>query len=54
MLDDILDDFITPEHAAEAYGVVVVAADDGYGWTLDREATARRRDAMRRGQAARR
>ncbi|MDQ2803461.1 MAG: hydantoinase B/oxoprolinase family protein [Pseudomonadota bacterium] len=45
VLDDILDDYITPDHAAGVYGVVVVATDDGYGWALDREATARRRAA---------
>jgi len=35
VLDDILDGYITPAHAAEAYGVVVAAVDDGYGWALD-------------------
>ena len=40
VLDDILDGYITPEHAAEAYGVAVMAVDDGYGWALDVAGTA--------------
>jgi N-methylhydantoinase B len=39
VLDDVLDGFITPEHAREAYGVVLTPVDDGYGWALDRAAT---------------
>jgi len=40
VLDDILDGYITPEHAAAAYGVAVAAVDDGYGWALDPAGTA--------------
>ncbi len=47
VLDDILDDYITPEHAADAYGVVVMAVDDGYGWALDPAATTALRAEVR-------
>jgi len=47
VLDDILDGYITPDHAAEAYGVVVDAVDDGYGWALNLEKTRARRAARR-------
>ena len=40
VLDDILDGYITPEHAAHAYGVAVMEVDDGYGWALDAAGTA--------------
>ena len=39
VLEDVLDDFITPEHAREAYGVVLKVADNGYPWALDAAAT---------------
>lgn len=38
VLDDVLDGFIRPEHAAD-YGVVLKEVDDGYGWALDQAAT---------------
>ncbi len=47
VLDDILDEFVTPEHASEVYGVVVDAVDDGYGWAVNLAATAKRRAEMR-------
>ena len=47
VLDDVLDDFISAEHAHEVYGVVLSASDDGYAWALDREATERRRASLR-------
>ena len=47
MLDDVLDDFINAEHAHDVYGVVLRAADNGYAWELDRDATLKRREAMR-------
>ncbi|MEM6761459.1 MAG: hydantoinase B/oxoprolinase family protein [Pseudomonadota bacterium] len=40
VLDDVLDGFISPEHARKDYGVVLAHTDDGYGWGLDHEATA--------------
>jgi len=39
VLDDVLDGFITVDHARNDYGVVLAEIDDGYGWTLDKEAT---------------
>lgn len=39
VLDDVLDGFIDATHAREAYGVVLRAVDDGYGWALDPAAT---------------
>jgi len=47
VLDDILDGYITTAHAADAYGVVVMAVDDGYDWALDPVATAALRAQVR-------
>jgi len=47
VLEDVLDDFITPEHAREAYGVVLKSADDGFAWALDAAATEALRSSMR-------
>jgi N-methylhydantoinase B len=47
VLEDVLDDFITPEHAREAYGVVLKSADDGFAWALDVGATEALRSSMR-------
>ena len=47
VLDDVLDDFITAEHAEEVYGVILQAADNGYPYALDGPATERRRAQMR-------
>jgi N-methylhydantoinase B len=47
VLEDVLDDFITPEHAREAYGVVLKSADDGFAWALDAAATETLRSSMR-------
>ena len=44
----MLDDFITPEHAREAYGVVLKPADNGYPFALDAAATDKLRASMRR------
>jgi len=46
-LDDVLDGYITREHAAETYGVVLAAVDDGYGWALDPEQTRTARAKLR-------
>jgi N-methylhydantoinase B len=48
VLDDVLDDFITPEHAREVYGVALKAVDDGYGWAVDDAATKTLRASMAR------
>jgi N-methylhydantoinase B len=47
VVEDVLDDFITPEHAREAYGVVLQSADDGFAWALDAVATEALRSSMR-------
>ncbi len=46
VLDDVLDGFITVDHARDDYGVVLAPVDDGYGWALDLAATARRRTEL--------
>ncbi|GGC80809.1 hydantoinase B/oxoprolinase family protein [Chelatococcus reniformis] len=46
VLDDLLDDFITVEHAHDVYGVVFDAVDDGYGFTVNGAATVARRAAL--------
>ena len=47
VLEDVLDDFITLEHARKAYGVVLKSADDGFAWALDATATEALRASMR-------
>ena len=47
VLDDVLDGFITVDHARNSYGVVLKEVDDGYGWTLDQAATESLRTEMR-------
>jgi N-methylhydantoinase B len=48
VLDDVLDGFITIEHARDDYGVVLREIDDGYGWALNGDATrALRAERMR-------
>ena len=49
VLDDVLDGFITVDHARDDYGVVLSEVDDGYGWALDSEATRALRAEMARG-----
>ena len=46
VLDDVLDGFITVDHARADYGVALNAVDDGYGWALDTEATRALRAKM--------
>lgn len=48
VLDDLLDGFITPEHARDVYGVVVKEVGNGYRWGLDDAATK----ALRASRAA--
>ena len=45
VLADVLAEKVTPDHAAEAYGVIVIG-DVDIGYSIDRAATARRRRAM--------
>jgi len=47
VLDDLLDGFITPDHAPTVYGVVFQPVSNGYGWGLDHAATDRLRASMR-------
>ena len=47
VLDDVLDGFITVDHARDDYGVVLAEVDDGYGWALDASATDSLRSEMR-------
>ena len=47
VLDDLLDEFITLEHAETVYGVAFERVDDGYGYAVDPAATEARRAAMR-------
>lgn len=47
VLDDVLDGFISPEHARVDYGVVLAKTDDGYEWGLDHDATALLREERR-------
>src|SRR5690606_8909737 len=47
VLDDLLDGYITPDHAREVYGVVVQEVQNGYRWGLDTAAT----DALRARRA---
>ena len=49
MLDDVLDGFITVDHARGDYGVVLAEVDDGYGWALDVAATQSLRAQLARG-----
>lgn len=46
VLDDLLDGYITPDHAREVYGVVVQPVTNGYQWGLDFPATAKLRASM--------
>ena len=46
VLDDVLDGFITLQHATDDYGVVFDAIDDGYGWQVNAEATWARRNEL--------
>jgi N-methylhydantoinase B len=47
VLDDLLDGFITADHAREVYGVVFLPVKNGYGWGLDLPATELLRSSMR-------
>jgi N-methylhydantoinase B len=47
VLDDVLDGFITPDHARDDYGVLLSEVDDGYGWTLDIQGTEQLRNTLR-------
>jgi N-methylhydantoinase B len=47
VLDDVLDEFITVEHAEQIYGVLFDRVDDGYGYAVDASGTAARRAELR-------
>jgi N-methylhydantoinase B len=47
VLDDLLDDFITLEHATDVYGVVFDEVDDGYGYAVNAAKTELWRASMR-------
>jgi len=48
VLDDVLDDFISVEHAFEVYGVVFDDVDDGYGYAVNAAKTQTRRAELAR------
>lgn len=50
VLDDVLDGFITVEHARDDYGVVLAEVDDGYDWAVDPDGTRDLRARMRASQ----
>ena len=43
VLDDVLDDIISPNMAKEDYGVILENVDDGYGWKINLEETKKLR-----------
>lgn len=47
VLDDVLDGFISVDHARDDYGVVLTPVDDGYGWAIDAPGTEVLRQTMR-------
>lgn len=47
VLDDVLDEFISVDHAEDVYGVFFDRVDDGYGYAVNEAATAARRAQMR-------
>ena len=47
VLADLLDGYITPDHARDVYGVVFQPVTNGYGWGLDSDATTALRARMR-------
>ena len=53
VLDDVLDGFFGAGHARDAYGVVLDAVDDGYGWAVNAAATEALRSELK-GRATRR
>ena len=52
VLDDVLDGYFDAGHARDAYGVVLLPVNDGYGWALDEAATAAERTERRRMRTA--
>jgi N-methylhydantoinase B len=52
VLDDLLDGYITVEHAREVYAVVFKPVSNGYDWGLDMPATEALRAKVRLGQHA--
>jgi N-methylhydantoinase B len=52
VLDDLLDGYITVDHAREVYAVVFKPVSNGYDWGLDMPATEALRAKVRSGQHA--
>jgi N-methylhydantoinase B len=52
VLDDLLDGYITVEHAREVYAVVFKPVSNGYDWGLDMPATEALRAKVKSGQHA--
>jgi len=52
VLDDLLDGYITPDHAKAVYGVVFMPVSNGYDWGLDMPATDALRASLRAVQQA--
>ena len=48
VLDDVLDGFITVDHARDDYAVVLKKVDDGFEWSLDNDATTALRARLAR------
>ena len=48
VLDDVLDEYVSPRSAREDYGVVLTGSLEGVDLAVDVQATARRRAGMRR------
>jgi N-methylhydantoinase B len=47
-LDEVLDGFITSDHARNDYGVVLDEVDDGYGFALNTRETEGLRATLKR------
>ena len=46
VLDDVLDDIISPSMAKSDYGVILKEVDDGYGWEINPEETEKLRKKL--------
>ena len=46
VLDDVLDDIISPLMAKKDYGVILENVDDGYGWKINIEETSKLRQEL--------
>ncbi len=48
VLDDVLDDIISPSMAKSDYGVILKEVNDGYGWEINSEETEKLRNELSR------